>query len=262
MFVHELQEIDWRQPWLSMLSQLGQAIAQEILSAAKPEQAMLSILNAYAQSSPISFVPQYDLPPGIAYESLIETQGSIPTRINLHDFFNALIWLHYPYVKLRLNQLHAQLIAEYGVGPTRQRVRDLATLFDENGLLLMSADSNFIAALTSRHWQAVFIEHRPQWHQGIQLVPFGHALLEKLVRPFKAITAHTFIYSAADWPSMSDHWHTDKIADTAQHTLSQALLHHIKSERRFHPLPVMGIPGWHPDNQQLNFYQDPYVFRG
>lgn len=262
MFVKELQSIDWQQPWLSRLRQLGQAITQEILSAAKPEQAILPVLNIYAQSLPISFVPQHNLPQGIAYESLINTQGTIPTRTNLHDFFNALIWLHYPQMKLALNQLHAQMIAQYGVGPTRQRVRDLITLFDENGLLLICTDSDFIAALKSRHWQTVFMDHRRQWHQDILIVPFGHALLEKLLHPFKAITAHTFIYNAADFSRITEPLHAREIDYAQDLELSKALLHHIKTQQRFHPLPVMGIPGWHIDNQQINFYQDPYVFRG
>lgn len=262
MFVKELQSIDWQQPWLSTLRPLGKAISQEILSAPKPEQAILPVLNIYAQSLPICFVPQHDLPQGIAYESLINTQGTVPTRTNLHDFFNALIWLHYPHIKLALNQLHAQMIAQYGVGAVRQRVRDLTTLFDENGLFLICTDSNFIAALKSRHWQIVFMDHRQQWYQDIHIVPFGHALLEKLLRPFKAITAHTFIYSAADFSQIVEQQHDRGIDYAMVPELGEALLHHIKAQQRFHPLPVMGIPGWHIDNQQISFYQDPHVFRG
>lgn len=261
MFIEKLQDIDWQQPWLSTLRQSGQAISQEILSATKPEQAVLPVLNTYAKNLPISFVPQHHLPPDIAYESLINAQGTVPTRINSHDFFNALIWLHYPQMKLALNQLHAQIIAQYGIGPTRQRVRDLITLFDENGLFLICENNDFITALKSRDWQTVFIDYRQQWHQDIRIAPFGHALLEKLLRPFKAITAHTFIYIQADL-AITDHLHSHIIDDARDFAPGEALLQHINSQQRFHPLPVMGIPGWHADNQQITFYQDPYVFRG
>jgi hypothetical protein len=55
--------------------------------------------------------------------------------------------------------------------------------------------------------------------------------------------------------------HNHTIDDARDFALSQALLQHINTQQRFHPLPVMGIPGWHADNQQITFYQDPYVFR-
>ena len=39
------------------------------------------------------------------YEAGIARTGRVPTRSNLHDFFNALIFLHFPKAKARLNQL-------------------------------------------------------------------------------------------------------------------------------------------------------------
>ena len=53
------------------------------------------------------FVPQAELPAGIAYETFISETGGVPTRDNLHDFFNALVWLTYPKIKVRLNAMQA-----------------------------------------------------------------------------------------------------------------------------------------------------------
>jgi hypothetical protein len=33
------------------------------------------------------------------------------------------------------------------------------------------------------------------------------------------------------------------------------------SARPFAHLPVLGVPGWWPDNETAGFYQDPAVFR-
>ena len=65
------------------------------------------------------FVPQETLPSGQAYEQFIFTTGQVPTRDNLHDFFNGLVWLHLPQAKRRMNQLQAQAIAAQGVGAVR-----------------------------------------------------------------------------------------------------------------------------------------------
>ncbi|MFS9669939.1 DUF3025 domain-containing protein, partial [Klebsiella pneumoniae] len=77
-------------------------------------------------------VPQDALPAGAAYEAHIAATGQVPTRDNLHDFFNALIWLHWPRAKAALNARQARAITQDGIGAARGTVRDAATLFDEN----------------------------------------------------------------------------------------------------------------------------------
>ena len=60
---------------------------------------------------PLRAVPQAALPEGVAYEAFIADRSSVPTRENLHDFFNGLCWLRFPLTKQRLNQLQAAEIA-------------------------------------------------------------------------------------------------------------------------------------------------------
>ena len=85
-------------------------------------------------------MPQAALPDGCAYEAHIHATGAVPTRDNLHDFFNALVWLHFPTAKRLLNRLQAAAIARDGVQASRGPVRDAATLFDENAVLFLSAE--------------------------------------------------------------------------------------------------------------------------
>ena len=182
------------------------------------------------------FVPQTALPAGEAYEAFIHRSGQVPTRDNLHDFFNGLVWLALPAIKRRLNTLQAGEIARHGVGAVRGPLRDALTLFDEGGALLQGPPA-LLQALRDRDWQALFITHRALWAEA-SLVIAGHALLEKLATaPRKALTAHVLLadplaLDAAGWAA-----------------------------KPFAPLPVLGVPGWWPANEAPGFYDDAAVFR-
>ena len=76
------------------------------------------------------------MPRGTAYEQFIFEAGQVPTRENLHDFFNALCWMRFPRTKKRLNELQAAEIAAAGIQAVRGPVRDACTVFDENAALL------------------------------------------------------------------------------------------------------------------------------
>lgn len=238
-----LPAIDWSAPWLAPYRKVGQALALQIESG----WPVHTVLTA-APSAPIQFVPQTELPAGTAYEKFIFDTGCVPTRANLHDFFNGLVWLHLPQTKRRLNQLQAQAIAQHGIGPVRGPLRDALTLFDENGALL-DAPQPLWQALRARQWHRLFVELRPLWREA-RLLLFGHALLEQLVSPRKPLTAHVYcahaaMNSGADW----EEW----------------LPHELQAEhlatKPFTPMPVLGVPGWWPGNEDFSFYDDPRVFR-
>jgi hypothetical protein len=86
---------------------------------------------------------------------------------------------------------------------------------------------------------------------------FGHALLEKLVRPYKSITAHAWpVVMPAAFFALP---HADRRAQLDKKVgleLQQGAL----SITRFTPLPVLGVPGWWP-SQDAEFYADATVFR-
>jgi len=201
------------------------------------------------------FVPQSDLPEGTAYEQHIFTSGCVPTRDNLHDFFNGLVWLRFPSTKRRLNQLQAAQIAQASLdragSPVRGPVRDALTLFDENAALLQAPDAIW-QALLARDWQRLFGPLRPRWTEA-RLVLFGHALLEKLVTPYKSITAHVYRepvpLALGDDLAHWDAWLADRL------TAGEL------ADKPFTPLPVLGVPGWWLANEDPAFYNDVTVFR-
>jgi len=196
----------------------------------------------------IRFVPQSTLPEGTAYEQYIWDTRQVPTRDNLHDFFNGLVWLRFPHTKRRLNELQAQAIATDGVQAVRGPLRDALTVFDENGALLQAPDALW-DALRARDWQRLFIDLRPLWGEA-RLVLFGHALLEKLVSPRKPMVAHVYqARTAINSIAILDAW------------LAQALQPGPWAAKPFVPLPVLGVPGWWSANEAPGFYADAQVFR-
>lgn len=238
-----LPAIDWAPPWLQPWREPGEQVAGRLAGDVPLHQA----LNLESRS-PVRFVAQTALPPGQAYEQFIFDTGSVPTRDNLHDFFNGLCWIRFPQSKTRLNQLQAAQIARAGVGQVRGPVRDALTLFDENAALL-SAPAALWEALSARDWQRLFIDLRPLWQQA-SLLLFGHALLEKLVYPRKPITAHVYrVPSAINSIAELDPW---LAADLSADKLAG---------KPFLPLPVLGVPGWWPENESFSFYDDSLVFR-
>ncbi len=219
---------DWRPPWFAPLRGIAQTLSAD--------QDVAAALNAVKGGLP-HFVAAAALPAGEAYEAFIARTGSVPTRDNLHDLLNGLMWLHRPALKRQLNQLQAADIARHGIGPTRGALRDALTLFDEHGALWPEAPPPLVQALAARDWTALFVTHRALW-PGAGFEVFGHALLEQLANaPRKGLTAFVALGDPLAWSPAQ--W----------------------AAKPFLPLPVLGIPGWWPGNEDPAFYADTRVFR-
>ena len=294
--------IDWQAPWLCHLNQLSyisKAITQ--LSSVNTESAqpnkigntpdiIAKVLNTALQqqtddlqlllpqtkpalnnqAQTLRFVSQDALPEGEAYESFIGTTGNIPTRDNLHDLFNGSIWLTFPKTKALLNYYHMCEIAEQGIGASRGRVRDTITVFDENGAILVTADAGIGEALIGFDWQESLIEPRGQWdkpkkfngNSQAAVYIFGHALLEKLLQPRKALCAHSVVINVTPVfftleVSKRMAYLDNKLAEYMDSSLSQDDV----TPRKLSPLPILGVPHFWAENANSSFYDDSQVFR-
>jgi hypothetical protein len=216
-------------------------------------------LNKQLQCRPIRlahgdlrFVPQTQLPEGEGYEAFIHRNACVPTRENLHDLLNGLIWLHWPLLKAGLNVAHIEALKRSGgVQAQRGPLRDALTVVDENAAL-MRAPPELCEALVQRDWQGLFIRLRPLWAQ-VRLDLIGHALLEKLMQPRKPICAHVLLMP-------SDEGARGGGGDGVM-GLDAALDPAWLAGKPFYPLPVLGVPGWWAGNEVENFYADTTVFR-
>jgi hypothetical protein len=254
----DLAAIDWTAPWLAPYCEVGRALA-----ASDDWRGQMNLLAAQKslrnfRGQPISFIPQQALPAGVPYEAHIGSTGQIPTRPNLHDFFNGLVWLHFPLVKARLNQLQFEQLqglsgadqGHYRVGNVRGRVRDAATVFDENGALLLCGQSDMAERLREHDW-SIFVERRAEFCASCRVILFGHALMEKLVQPYASITAH-WVLTSTGHPLDSTNAQIDAVA--------RFVFEADLTTAAYSPLPVFGVPGW-ASGQDRDFYSDASVFR-
>ena len=261
MVARFFDDLDWSQAWFASVFPAAKSVV-----ATDDWRVQINVLASQSDicnhhDQPLRFVPQESLPDGVAYESHICATSEVPTRENLHDFFNALVWLTFPKIKRQLNALQAAQITALGVGKSRGPARDAATIFDENAAILVIENScegqALLALLRDHQWDAAFIVQRAMFGEKVQVWSFGHALMEKLVKPYKAITAHAWVvwvdaeFFSCSWDERRA-WIDERVAmQLATHDLSTA---------DYTPLPVLGIPGWWPQ-QDENFYADTSVFR-
>lgn len=262
-------QIDWTRPWLAHIRDVGEAIAQTPdWRAALNQQAHQRAIRNH-NGLPIHFVPQAALPAGVAYEAFISATGQVPTRDNLHDFFNALVWLTFPATKAQLNALQAAEInrvseensADFAAHSknTRGKLRDAATIFDENAVLLITNNTALSAALRAHAWEQVFIQQRVSFHKTCRPLLFGHALMEKLVAPYKAITGHMWVMANRMETVSSMPVAIDTSMDSVDRQLAAQLQHGLTTAD-FSPLPVLGVPNWWAGQDEM-FYRDQSVFR-
>lgn len=245
----------------------------------------LGLLNRFADERglrtedglPIRFVDAAAAPPG-AYERVIGETGAVPTRAQgagmLHDWFNALAWLAYPRTKARLNRLHVDAIgasshdagstgstgdsghcAAASRGARRGPLRDAATLLDENGALFACRDPALAAALRRHDWQALFVDGRERFAAGVAVRVVGHGALEKLLAPYKALCAHAWV---VDLASVAAQGGPDDAIDAC---CAASLQPRALRAAALCPLPLLGMPGWWPANDDPSFYADRGVFR-
>ncbi len=158
---------------------------------------------------------------------------------NKHDLFNALAWLAFPKTKARINAMHAaEIPRENG---KRGRLRDLLTIFDEGGAIVICGNEIETLVREAR-WRELFVER----HRDFRIVVLGHAVLEQAMEPRLGLTckvifadpAHDIDAQAADW-----------------------LATRGTSPRDLPPLPVLGYPGWFPGSGEPGFYSDERYFR-
>lgn len=206
----------------------------------------LERLNSFAEEKnltsesgkPIRFVPPSPADP--YYEVHLFETGRVQTRPgNRHDLFNAFAWLAFPKTKARINAMHAAEIPNEG--GRRGRLRDLLTIFDEGGAIVVGS-AKIERLVREARWRELFVEHP----RGFRIVVVGHAVLEQALAPHPGITCKViFADPSRDLDTQAAHW----LATSG------------KTPRDLPPLPVFGYPGWFPGSGQPAFYSDERYFR-
>ena len=191
---------------------------------------------------------------GMHYELRIAGQGRIATRAdNWHDLFNALVWARYPSLKHALNR--RQCLHVEALGPAqRNRAQAALTQFDESGVIIRVRDAAMdavLAAWDAHDWSRLFVQDAARWQTGDIAVAavFGHALMEQALLPQRLLVGKCIVVHGDDDAACIEVV-VLAIADGGM----------LADPLELRPLPLAGIPGWHP-RQDAAFYAQQDYFR-
>jgi hypothetical protein len=234
-------------PYRELIDALG-------LASALPSMDVLNALAAargttQARGLPLRFFAPDGRLAARDYETHILQTGQVPSRPDTwHDMLNALVWLRFPRFKAALNAAHGEAIA-HEIDSRRGRRRDALTVLDESGVWVISRDPALPALLAERAWNALFWEARARVESEMRFVVVGHALLEKALAPYPAMTGKCLTLIA------------DSDGLDAADAQAARELNAIDTPRQLAPLPVQGIPGWDAANARAAYYANREVFR-
>ena len=205
---------------------------------------------------PVSFVPPAS--DGMVYECRIWENGEVETRPdNWHDFFNALVWLSFPQTKIAISAAHVRAMQAPGEKRTNQR--DILTHFDECGVVVLSSQPELLDLLREFRWKELFVERRAEVVRSMRFVIFGHATYEQLLKPFRGLTAKAVLYPVSEhWLSMAMQAQLSAVDGMLAADLTSG---RYTRPRDFQPLPLLGIPGATPENENPAYYDDTWQFR-
>jgi hypothetical protein len=202
---------------------------------------------------------------GRHYEARIAGARALATRENdVHDLFNAIVWLRHPELKWALNARQVADIGEVGT-KTRTRGQCALTHFDEAGAIVWLADDALLPCWDAHDWRALFVRERGAWGRSIAVSVFGHALAEHVwqghrmpVAKCLAVRVHACALAAhVGEGSMVLRWPEAEARVAAR--IRDARL--LADPQELRPLPLAGIPGWHDPAEAASFVAQAPCFR-
>jgi Protein of unknown function (DUF3025) len=215
-----------------------------------------------AQGLRVRFVAQAGKPKQFedGFEQRAFLKGEVQMRaLDWHDVFNALVWMSFPTTKAVINARHYEALSGVQAG-NRSAARDALTLFDEEGVVVLSSDAGLLDLVREFRWKELFWTRREEVSRRMRFFLFGHALYHKALEPFVGMTGKAVLLKVAEGfaqlPLKSQVTQADGLL--AAHVWNRANMSH---GREFSPLPVLGVPGWCDANQQEVFFDNTGYFR-
>lgn len=214
---------------------------------------------------PLRFIPQ--APGRMGFESQYEPRcyltGEVQTRPdNWHDLFNAMVWLTFPKAKAAINSRHFQALsakAEPG-NSQRGRVRDMATLLDESGVVVVSASHELSKLLQTFQWKELFWHRREQVQNEMGFYVLGHGLYEKALHPYIGMTGQGLVlHVSTEFFRCPLQAQISYLDDRVAAYLNNPA--HCASTQELHPVPLLGVPGWATENNSEDYYSNTSYFR-
>ncbi len=201
-------------------------------------------------------------PSTLNYEAQIFATGAVPTRPgNIHDSFNALVWLTFPLTKAAVNERHVNAQRTATPSPNRSPAQDALTLFDECGVIVVSDRPDLLALIARLSMEAVVLAAaatRVERHMKFFL--FGHGLMEQLLNPYIGLTGKALLITVESaWLQAAPDVARRHVDATCRALIASAGT--LSQGRDLVPLPVLGIPGWAVENCAEAYYDNAQYFR-
>ena len=127
-------------------------------------------------------------------------------------------------------------------------------------MLVACAEPALGTLLRDFRWKELFWARRSSVVKRMRFHVFGHAILENALALFRGVTAKALIVdvTADEIAQPTDALNAVLDARAADYF---SLPDSLASTRTLAPLPVLGIPGWTPDNENPAYYDDSEHFR-
>lgn len=231
---------DWPEPeaYDALAATVPQAIGQELPRFVRQEREALASVGGY--------------------EPHVAERRAVPTRPrHWHDFFNMVVWAHFPAVRWALNELHV----DKALGPVDPRngrapQQNVVAQLDESGMLVTSTSASLLDDLRALRFKRIFWERRAELLETTQFWLIGHGTLESLLAPHLGLACKAVLLEVP--AGSAPH------SDAFRHDVDARAAQLIRSWRAgapvLDPVPVLGIPGY-ADNGSGEFYDDARYFR-
>jgi len=197
------------------------------------------------------------------YEARVHLKGEMAFRDgDWHDLLNLLVWRTFPRSKAALNARHFEALEAQRAAARANRgpAQDALTLFDEGGVIVATCDNELLGLLREWRWKELFWRDRKRLDAGMRFILFGHALYEKALQPFLGITGRGVVLEVE--PGLPGRPVDEQVARLdAKLAAYLADPRNLMATRELAVVPVLGVPGWHPENAREAFYDDTDYFR-
>ena len=114
----------------------------------------------------------------------------------------------------------------------------------------MSSNPDVLRKIEDLEWREVFFDQRDEFCATTRVVVFGHGVLDDLHAPFIGLMAKAILLEFA-----SD---SQPPVDQLDALVAGDLSRHLASLR---PLPLLGVPGFWPDQTRTFYDSHPRYFR-
>lgn len=250
-----------RHPALATLADAITALGDDNASLPALQRCLSAACVRNARGIPLSVRDERVLRgDGRGYEERILGTGVVSVRSgSWHDLFNVLVWRTFPCAKAALNERHCAAF-EHRPDVLRGPLRDALTLFDESGVIVVASKASLLDALRSFQWKTLFWSRRAELARCLRVHVFGHAVYEKLLDPYVGLTGHAALFHVQQTL-------IDSALAKRNAALDRSLAAFLRertaswSPQDLHPVPLLGVPGWHPDTADERFYENRDYFR-